>query len=151
MRAADLPLYYNAVDILERNLASRADQTALVSDARSLTFGQVAAEVNQVGNALRALDLRRGESVALLALDSAEWVCSFFGILKIGAVAASFNTLLTSAEYAYMLRDARARVAIVGHQLLGRIQAVRDELPELKHVVVIGGESDISAGVVSYD
>lgn len=105
MRAADLPLSYNAVDILERNLPERAAKLALVSDARSMTFGEVAAEVNQVGNALRALDVRRGESVVLLALDSAEWVCAYFGILKIGAVAASLNTLLTPAEYAYMLRD----------------------------------------------
>lgn len=43
MRAADLPLMYNAVDILERNLPDRADKTALLSDNRSLTFGQVSA------------------------------------------------------------------------------------------------------------
>lgn len=150
MRAADLPLAYNAIDILERNLVARADKTALVSDDRSLTFGAVAAEANQVGHALQALDVRPGDAVALLALDSAEWVCAFFGIIKIGAVAASLNTLLTPAEYGYMLRDSRARVAIVGHQLLDRIQAVRHELPDLRHVVVIGGESDAAAGVVSY-
>lgn len=150
MRADDLPLSYNAVDILERNLPARAAKIAVLSDARSMTFGEVAAEVNQVGNALRALDVRRGESVVLLALDSAEWVCAYFGILKIGAVAASLNTLLTPAEYAYMLRDSGARVAIVGQQLLAKIQAVRDEAPELRHVVAIGGESDPAAGVVSY-
>ncbi len=150
MRAADLPLMYNAVDILERNLPDRADKTALLSDNRSLTFGQVSAEVNQVGRALQALDVRPGDAVALLALDSAEWVCAYFGIIKIGAVAASLNTLLTPAEYAYMLRDSRARVAIVGHPLLERIQAVRQELPDLRHVIVIGGESDDAGGVVSY-
>lgn len=150
MRAADLPLSYNAVDILERNLPERAAKTALVSDARSMTFGEVSAEANQVGRALQALGVRRGEAVALLVHDSAEWVCAFFGVVKIGAVAASLNTLLTPSEYAYMLRDARASVIIVGRPLLDRILAVREELPDLQHVVVIGGESDPAAGVVSY-
>lgn len=151
MRAADLPLRYNAVDILERNLPARAAKTALVSDARSMTFGEVGAEVNQVGRALRALDIRQGETVALLAHDGAEWVCAYFGIVKIGAVAASLNTLLTPAEYAFMLRDSRASLIIVGRPLLDRILAVRGELPDLKHIVVIGGDSDEAAGVVSYD
>jgi cell division transport system ATP-binding protein len=41
-------------------------------------------------------------------------------------------------------------LAIVGHQLLPRIQAIRQEAPDLRHVVAIGGESDPAAGVVSY-
>ena len=57
MRAADLPLYYNAVDILERNLPARANKVALYSNERELTFGQVAQEANQVGNAVCLNDL----------------------------------------------------------------------------------------------
>ena len=60
MKAADLPRYYNAVDILERNLPARRDKIALFSLAREMTYGEVSAEANQVGHALRALVGRRG-------------------------------------------------------------------------------------------
>src|SRR5574337_830693 len=139
MRAADLPLYYNAVDILERNLASRADKVALLSAERELTFRQVSEEVNRVGNALKKLDVRMGETVAILAPDSAEWVTSFFGILKIGAIAVGINTLLKPHEHAYILRDSRARALIVHKALLPSIEPIRKEMEFVKHIVVIGG------------
>ncbi|MEP7198633.1 MAG: class I adenylate-forming enzyme family protein, partial [Chloroflexota bacterium] len=101
MKASDLPLYYNAVDILERNLATRGDKIALLSVERALTFRQVSAAVNQVGNALKRLDVRIGDFVAILAPDCAEFVASLFGAFKVGAVATSINTLLKPHEIGY--------------------------------------------------
>ncbi len=139
MRAADLPLSYNAADILERNLPARAGKVALVSAGRELTFGQVAAEVNQVGHALQRLGVRQGETVGLLSLDCAEWVTAFFGIVKIGGIALGMNTLLTPREQSFILRDARPRVLIVHQALLPSVAPIRAEVESLEHVVVIGG------------
>ena len=138
LRADDLPLRYNCVDILERNLAARANKEALFTLERVLTFGEVAAETNRVGNALRRLGVREGDYVALLSLDTAEWVTSFFGIVKIGAIAIGLNTLLKPYEYDYMLNDARPRVLIVHEQLLNAVEVIRDGLEFLEHVIVIG-------------
>ena len=141
MKAADLPLYYNAVNILEHNLAARADKPALLTAERQLTFRQVSEEVNRVGNALKRLDVRAGEMVGILAPDCAEWVTSFFGVLKIGAIAVGMNTLLKPPEHAYVLRDARARALIVHASLLPAIESIRAELDFLKHLIVIGGST----------
>jgi benzoate-CoA ligase family protein len=137
--AADVPLYYNAVDILERNLGARAGKVALYSPERSLTFRQVSREADQVGNALiNKLGVRLGDFVALLCLDQSEWVTSFFGIVKAGGVAVSINTMVTPRECDYILRDCRARVLIVHDSLLPAIEGIRDAQPFLEHVVVIG-------------
>jgi benzoate-CoA ligase family protein len=139
-RAADVPLAYNAVDILERNLDARADKIALYSADRTMTFRQVASEVNQLGNGLRRkLGVRIGDAVALMSLDRAEWVTSFFGIVKAGGVAVSLNTVATPRDCAYILRDCRARVLIVDETIRPIIDDVRDEAPLLEHLVVIGG------------
>lgn len=151
MRASDLPERYNAVDILERNLPNRAEKTALLGDAGSFTFREVSQRVNQAGHALRGLGVRPGDSVGILCLDSPEWVISYFGILKIGAIAASLNTLLTPDECAYMLNDCRARVLIVHAQLVAGVAAVRDQLPSLEHVVVVGDESGGDAGRIDFE
>ena len=141
MKATDLPLYYNAVDILERNLPARADKTALLSAERELTFGQVSAEVNRAGNALQKLNVRLGDMVAILAPDCAEWVVSFFASVKLGAVALGINTLFKPHELLYILRDSRARVLIVHKALLPGIDSIRAELPNIEHIIVIGGGS----------
>ncbi|MGE0607027.1 MAG: benzoate-CoA ligase family protein [Pirellulales bacterium] len=145
MKTADIPQYYNAASILERNLGRRADKTALFSAEREMTFAQVVAEANRVGNALLRLGVRPGEAVGILAPDCAEWVTSFFGILKAGAVAVSLNTLLKPAEHAYVAQDSRLRVLIVHQSLLPMIQPVRDGLAGIERVIVIGNSSAGSA------
>lgn len=138
MKAADLPRYYNAIDILERNLPERRDKTALYTLEREMTFEEVSNEVNQVGHALKQLGVRFGNVVAILAPDCAEWVTSFFGAVKIGAIALGMNTLLKPHEYDYILGDSRARVLIVHESLLPVIEPIRDRQRVLQHVVVIG-------------
>ena len=146
MKAADLPLQYNAVDILERNLPARSAEVALTSEERTLSFGEMAAEVNRAANALAGLGVRRGDTVALLALDSAEWVATFFAVIKLGGVVASFNTLLTPADYRYMLDDCGARVLVVDRQLLAAVEAIRGELTWLEEIVVIDRGGDRGRG-----
>src|SRR5437899_1606550 len=94
MRIADLPLHYNCVDILERNLAKRPDKVALYSLEREMTFQEVSREVNQVGHALKKLGVRIGDYVAILSLDLPEWITSFFGTLKVGGIAVGMSTTL---------------------------------------------------------
>ncbi len=138
MKIADLPLNYNCIDILEHNLSVRPDKTALYSLEREMTFREVSEEANQVGNALEKLGVRMGTFVALLSLDVPEWVTSFFGVMKRGAVAIGMSTTLTPSEYAYMLDDSRARVLIVHETLVGKVAPILAERPFLKHMVVIG-------------
>lgn len=146
MQAAHLPIQYNAAEILEHNLPQRADKEALFSDSRTLTYAQISAESNQVANALKQCGVRPGEYVGLLALDSPEWVTSFFGTLKTGAVHVGMNTLLTPKEYDYILKDCRARVLIVSAELFARIEPIVGDNPQLD-VIVIG---DAPSGTTSY-
>lgn len=150
-RASDLPERYNAVEILERNLEKRGDSVALFTPSRNVTFGEVSAEVNRVGNALLAFGVRPGESVAILSLDTAEWAISFFACLKVGAVAVGMNTLLTPREQAHILRDSGARVLLVHDALLATARLALEDAPTIEHVVVIGGDSEASGDFMPYD
>jgi benzoate-CoA ligase family protein len=143
MRTADdVPLRYNAVDVLERNLAERRDKVALYSAEGTMTFGEVSAEVDRVAAALRTrLGVRIGDFIAILCLDQPEWVAAYFGIVKAGAVAVSINTMATPRDCDYMLRDCRARILFVHESLLGTIEGIRDDLPDLERVVVVGRPS----------
>ena len=146
-RASDLPVWYNAVDILERNLEHRADAQALVTAERELTFGQVAAEVNRVGHAMKALGVRPGDRVAILCLDCAEWAISFFACLKIGAVAVGMNTLLTARELRHILIDSDARLLLVHSSLREVASEAINEDTRVEHVVVVAHEGALDEGV----
>ena len=142
MKAADLPTYYNICEILEQNLESRADKTALLSENKSLTFREVSEQVNKVGNALMRSGVQFGDCVAILCPDLPEWVCVFFAAAKIGGVSLGLNTLLRTDEYDYILQDARVKVLVVHESLQGLVEPILNKHESLtKTIVITEGES----------
>src|SRR5438876_1182002 len=100
--ATSIPQQFNvATHFVDRNIAEgRADKVAIECRTEKITYRQVLEDVNRVGNALRdVLDVRLEERVLLLLLDCPEFAYSFFGAIKIGAVAVPTNTLFKSPDY----------------------------------------------------
>ena len=139
--AADLPIHYNAADILERSVARHPDKAALHTEAGEFSFRSMADSANRVAHTLRAVDVRIGDTVAILCLDTAEWVAAFFGTLECGGVAAGLSTLLTPSEIAFILNDCRARVLVVHAELLPGLRVARPDCPFLEHVIVVNGDA----------
>ncbi len=139
-----LPRAYNAADhFIDRHLREgRADKVALIDARGETTYGALAERVNRAGNALRALGVDVEQRVLLCMLDGVDFVAAFWGALKAGAVAVPVNTLLTAADYAHMLQDSRARVAIVSAALYPQLQPAFADLPFLRAVVVAGAGAD---------
>ncbi len=116
----------------------RDGRLAVLYEGRRLTYGDVYAGANRLGNLLRRLGVRMEQRVVLLLPDGPEFVSSFWGTLKIGAVPVPTNTLLKPRDYEYILKDSRAAVVIASEPLVGAVEEVRSRLPDLRHVVVVG-------------
>lgn len=134
---------YNATsDFIDRHLSEgRGDKCAVIDDAGEYSYAELAARVNRVANALNGLGIERETRVALIMLDSIDYVAAFFGAIKAGIVPVCLNTLLTTEQYAYILDDCRARAVIVAAPLVEKIAPVLDKLPMLQHVIVNMGEA----------
>ncbi len=135
-----LPREYNAAEyFIDRHVREgRGGRVALIEDAGEITYGALAERVARAGNALRGLGVDVEQRVLLCLPDGADFVAVFWGALKAGAVAVPVNTLLTTLDYAHMLRDSRARVAVVGASLYPKLQPALRDLPFLRAVVVAG-------------
>jgi len=140
------PAQFNfAGDLLERN-AGRAARIAYVDDRDRLTYGELAARVRAFAAGLSTLGVRREERMLLLAHDTVDWPVAFLGALYAGVVPVAVNTLLTPADYAYMLRHSRARAAVVSGALLATLQAaVSEARVDLADVVVSRPVGDAGA------
>jgi len=138
-----IPDQYNAAaDLVDRNVAEgRGDKPAILCEERSLTYRDVQALANRVGNALRGSGMGMEQRVMLLLPDVPEFIAAFFGAVKIGAVPIPANTLLKAPDYEYMLNDSRARVLIAHHTLWPEVAKVRDRLRFLREVVLVGGDA----------
>jgi benzoate-CoA ligase len=139
-----VPREYNAAyDLIERNLrAGRADKVAYIDDQGRYSFGELAARVNRFANVLERLQIRRDERVLVCLLDSIDFPSVFLGAIKAGVVPIAANTLLTPADYQYMLRDSRAEALVVSKQLWPQFREIVKDTPTLHHVIVSGGSED---------
>ena len=143
MAVTDIPREYNAaVDLIERNLkAGRGSKLAYIDDSGEYTYADLAERVNRAANAIVSLGVRREERVALALLDTIDFPAAFLGAIKAGIVPVALNTLLTTPDYEYMLRDSCARVLIVSEPLLKAFLPMLSQLPDLKHVIVSGKDA----------
>ncbi|MFI5271843.1 MAG: benzoate-CoA ligase family protein [Ktedonobacterales bacterium] len=137
-----LPAEYNAathfLDDALRN--GWGERVAVRTASGTWPYSRLAAEANRAGNALRALGMEIEQRVAVLLYDSPQFAASFFGAMKIGAVPVPVNTQLRPQDFAYMLNDSRAQVLLVEADLWPQIAPLRQQLPFLRHVVLVRRE-----------
>ena len=137
----DFPRDYNAAhDLLERN-AGRAAKIAYIDADGSHTYGKLYERARRVQNALAALGLGREDRIMLALLDTVDFPAVFLGAIRGGIVPVAANTLLTTADFEFMLRDSRAKALVVSAALLPAFTPILGKLPALRHVIVAGGDS----------
>ncbi|NIR31199.1 MAG: benzoate-CoA ligase family protein [Gammaproteobacteria bacterium] len=139
----EVPHEYNAsVEFIDRHLREgRGDRQALIDENGRYTYAELADRVNRAGNALRDLGVEMETRVMLCLLDAVDFPAAFFGAMKVGAVPIPVNTLLTSRDFDYMLRDSRARVLVVSEPLYEKFAPILEGQPFLRQVVVAGADA----------
>jgi len=144
--ALGIPETFNVAPyFVDRNVEEgRGAHVAIECGDARITYDDVLLNVNRFGSALRRIGVRPEERVLLLLLDGPEFVYSFFGAIKAGAVPIPLNTLWKPADYQHVIRDSRAGVLIVSATLLPQIEKIpAGERHSLRGIYVVGSAESI--------
>ncbi len=138
----EFPEKFNLADyFLYHNLEEgRENKTCLYFEEQSFTYGDTARKANRVGNLLRELGLRQEQRILIALPDCPEFVWSWFGAARIGAVITMVNPLLPANDYRYYLEYTRAPIAVIHQSLLPVFREAIDHSPYLRVVLVVGEE-----------
>ena len=140
----EIPRDYNAAhDLLERN-AGRSAKVAFVDalSGATLSYGELAEQSHCFANALRAQGFPPESRILLAMLDTPEWPVAFLGCILAGVVPVAANTLLTTRDFDFMLRDSRAQGLIVSKALLPAFEPLIAQIPTLRTVITAGDDSE---------
>ena len=113
-------------------------RTAYVYFGARISYGEFLDQVNRAAAGLQALGVRPGDRVALMMPNRPQFPIAYFGALRAGAIVTATSPIYTARETGHQWRDAGAKVAILDRKLAHIAQAVRQECPELKHIVLTG-------------
>ena len=142
----DIPRDYNAAhDLLRRN-ATRPGKVAYIDTASgaTLTFAQLEEQSQRFADALRQRGFAPETRVMLAMLDTLEWPVVFLGCILAGVVPIAANTLLTSKDFDFMLRDSRAHALFVSKPLLPTFESLVGQVASLRHIFVAGDQGERS-------
>ncbi|RCW64592.1 acetate--CoA ligase [Saliterribacillus persicus] len=143
---------YEAIDRHAED-PDKKDKTALLYSApdreESVTFDQLRKRSNQFANILKKQDMKKGDRIFLFMPRSPEFYASFFGILKIGAIAGPLFEAFMEQAVRDRLEDSEARMLITTPELLERVPV--DQLPDLEKIVLVGAENVDVENYIDFD
>ncbi|MEX0594143.1 MAG: long-chain fatty acid--CoA ligase [Balneolaceae bacterium] len=106
-----------------------------------VSFSRLAQRGWNLAVGLAELGVLEQEPVGLFSDNRLEWILSDYAIQFSGAITVPRGTDVTTDELTYMFNHAGIRVAVVeNRQLLDRIDAIREDVPELEHLILMEGE-----------
>jgi fatty-acyl-CoA synthase len=128
---------------------------ASLEPAVTLSHAQFVARVMQAGNLFHAFGVGPQDVVSFLLPLLPQAYFGLFGA-QVAGIANPVNPLLSPQQLAEILRAAQTKVLVTigprpGTDIWDKVQQIRAELPELKAVLVIGGQADAASGVHDFD
>ncbi|MYH70423.1 MAG: AMP-binding protein, partial [Gammaproteobacteria bacterium] len=125
------------------------NKTALIIDGATLSFNELEKSSNQLANALVSLGVETGDRVTLYSPNSWEWIVSYYGVLKLGAVINPVNVMLTPGEVEFVANDCGATVIMASYEKALSIQGVK-ERSGVREVIVFG-DGPLPEGMLSFN
>ncbi len=103
---------------------------------KPISFYQTNRLANRVANALAGLGARKADKVAVYMPNSDDYVITWFGILKAGAVMVPINTAYKMDFLEYIIESSDAEVLFIAEEYLDRMPPIAKRLSKLRHVIV---------------
>ena len=123
-------------EMLQSRVKQHPEKLALIFKDNQWSYAGFHREVDRIVNGFIRIGVKRGDRIAFVLQNCAEFLFAVFALTKIGAVFVPLNPQYTAEEAEYVLQHSEASVVITSPELLPLIEAVRDKLPNLSRVIV---------------
>ncbi|HWO94509.1 MAG TPA: long-chain-fatty-acid--CoA ligase [Dehalococcoidia bacterium] len=137
----------NTVEFLTLSAAVVPDRVALACDDRTVTFEELAQRVTRLANVFQGLGVREGDAVAMMAMNSPEYVQAYYATAKVGGVFVPLNYRAKQEELVYMINTSDAKVLLVGERYLPLVASIRDKLTTVEHYICVDAHPDDMANL----
>ncbi len=145
---------FNLADLFERIVDAVPDREALVAGERRLSYRQLDERANRLAHHLRGQGIGQGDHVGLQLVNGSEYLEGMLAAYKLRAVPINVNYRYVEGELRYLFDDADLVALAVNRTFAPRVAAIRGELPQLRHILVLDDASDAEAnlpGAIDYE
>jgi carnitine-CoA ligase len=127
-----------AAHILRRQARRIGERVFVICGDARITYAEADRRADRIAAALQSLNIGKGNRVAILLRNRVEYLDLWFGLSRIGAIQLPLNTAYKSPQLLHTLTRAPVAAIVVEDALLPELEAVIDQVPAIKTVIVLG-------------
>jgi fatty-acyl-CoA synthase len=125
-------------DILKLSAERHPNRTALICGDDKISYGDLSKAANRFGHALLQNDIGKGVNWAIMSRNLPEYVMAHFGGAQTGAMLVNLLPAYAPDELVAILGQTKVKLIVIEQAFQEKLAEIIDQLPELKHVIVIG-------------
>ncbi|MCY1258393.1 Long-chain-fatty-acid--CoA ligase [compost metagenome] len=129
--------------VLQRSTEKYGERKFLDFLGETYSFADLNRTACRLANGLRALGVSKGQTVVTILDNSADAVCIWFAINKLGAVSVPVNTALKGEFLRHQVSDADSLLVIAESDYAERVASIASKLPKLETLVYRGAVPDL--------
>jgi len=126
-----------AAKILARQAAQAPDRPFVQFGDERMTYGEADMRANRTANALANLGAGKGSRIAILLYNRLEYLDTWFGLSRIGAVQVPLNTEYKAAQIVHVFKRAPIDIVIAETSLLPELRAALRQIDAQPKIVVL--------------
>jgi carnitine-CoA ligase len=127
------------------------DRLFLDFSGTTFTYAEMGREVGRVARGLRVLGVAPGDRVVTVLDNGPDAVIAWLAVNALGAVHVPVNTAYKGEFLRHQIADAGAEVVIVEGDYVGRVTAVWDGVPSLRHLIHRGETGEVDSRITTLD
>ncbi len=118
------PVFNASAVFVDRHLAEgRGGKIfARTDEGATLSYTELADRTARWAGALKAMGVAPSERQLMVVRDCVEWFPLFWGAIRAGVIPVPVNTMLRAKDYAYMIEDTGAALAIWSDDFAGEVE-----------------------------
>jgi long-chain acyl-CoA synthetase len=121
----------SAVEIFDEATDKWKGRTAVIFYGRKMSYRELRDHVDRFATALHDLGVKKGDRVALLLLNSPQFIIAFFGALKAGAILTAISPFYVSPEIKHQIEDSGATIIICQDNLYDNVERAEVKLDKV--------------------
>lgn len=102
----------------------------------SISFARTNLLAYRIANGLMKLGVQKGDKVAVYMPNSSDYVLTWFGILKMGAVMVPINTAYKADFLEYIIDSSDSKALFIAEEYMDRMPPIAGKIPQVENVIV---------------
>lgn len=132
----------NVATNLEASAFYFPQQPALSEAGSEITYGGLNERVNSIATGLINMGIKPGEHVGICAPNSSDWIAFYFGVLKAGAVAVTYSSLLSKDELTLLVDHSKPRFIFTSDDKISVLEGMKGSAG-LEKIICQNGDVNI--------